>query len=334
MVQDGYSKISSFIKQRFDIPDSVSRRELLLFLGFIIAIPLIAFGIDSVLELFNTGSQDVNLINRNIESPAKKIIKGYFGLFFKFDFFGQLAWLGIPCSIFLLVKFWNAPKTKFFAFSFTLAFILVALKGYFNSRYALTLFPLLYCIILIGIYELFKKQTYVFTLAFYFFAVIWLISIFFSPHKSTTKESNINIEKYYTNPFLIFDKVVASVKKKKFVKHKFIPEKTIAYINSMNLQEGESILCNNLPFVYYYTNKKFKYYWCGDDLYWDATGKHPFFGSKSPRDAKQFIEQELQCRYIFSYLPYNEYDPKFKQFLHTYCVVVKKEMDYILYKII
>ena len=88
--------------------------------------------------------KDVNLIYRRIETPTKFLLNGYLGHFFNFKYLGVLNWLIIPFGIYAVFKlhFLDTKWKKALALSYILILILISVKGYFNSRYQLTLMPI------------------------------------------------------------------------------------------------------------------------------------------------------------------------------------------------
>jgi len=84
---------------------------------------------------------DINLIYRRIETPSKFLLNGYLGHFFNFKYLGNLNWLFIPLALYatLKLKYFNENWKKAVALAYLLSLLLISLKGYFNSRYQLTL---------------------------------------------------------------------------------------------------------------------------------------------------------------------------------------------------
>jgi hypothetical protein len=80
--------------------------------------------------------------SRAIETPVKLWLNGYLGLFFRTKMFGFLSWLMIPILIYFLFTMKNKKQWQRALFLvYFLSVILVAIKGYRNYRYALTLYP-------------------------------------------------------------------------------------------------------------------------------------------------------------------------------------------------
>lgn len=79
---------------------------------------------------------------REIHTPLKLWLNGYFGIFFRVHDFGYLILLIFPCYLFIILcweKISRAAKILLFVFSMTA--ILLGIKGFYNFRYAFTLFP-------------------------------------------------------------------------------------------------------------------------------------------------------------------------------------------------
>lgn len=112
------------------------------------------------------------------------------------------------------------------------------------------------------------------------------------------------------------------------------PDVILDYLNSMQVGD-KKYLVNNIPVFYYYTNKKGVYYWCGDDVYFGSNGKNNLLKNRTFEETSSFLKDSLNCPFIFSYKPYNDYYPKFKEYLNVNCdsIFVDVRGDYILYKI-
>lgn len=95
---------------------------------------------------------------RNIDSPSKLWFNGYLGIFSRNHEFGYLNLLIIPLLLYIIIfweKFSKAFKAVFIVYFFST--ILIGIKGFFNFRYAFTLYPLTIIAIFWLFYDLLKR---------------------------------------------------------------------------------------------------------------------------------------------------------------------------------
>jgi len=100
------------------------------------------------------------------------------------------------------------------------------------------------------------------------------------------------------------------------------------------IPDDERFLVNNLPMLYYYTNKKGVYYWCGDDTYYTKNGRSRLMENRSIEQMMLFIKDSLNCNYLLSTPTYNKYDSKFEEFTRTYCKPIFLDLgEFVVYEI-
>jgi hypothetical protein len=81
----------------------------------------------------------------DIETTGKQWLNGHLGFFFRFKYLGNINWLIIPLLIWFFV---SKARKKLERWQMALGFVwlftvlLIAVKGYANPRYQLTLFPI------------------------------------------------------------------------------------------------------------------------------------------------------------------------------------------------
>ena len=256
---------------------------------------------------------------RDIETTGKKWLNGYFGLFFRFKYLGNINWLMIP----LLVYFFATVKKRerwqlVLVFAWLAAAIFIGLKGYANYRYYFTLVPFTAAIILLLLWEFLKnKKKYIKILCFAFFTLICVYNIY-----------------HYFDVYHFFWDLRVSVKKPYF------PYKLVDYLNTNNsmntikgTNKGSNVYVINQPLFYYYTNKK------GIDSHGpDAWQANKLFksrkGGRNRIRAFKILKNELNTRYIL--LRSNEkmvYRTKMlTEFLNCECRLVLEDQGWFLYK--
>lgn len=258
---------------------------------------------------------------RDIETPIKKIINGYLGQFFRFKYFNSINWLIIPIILYLIINHKKRKKIELaFIFFYILSSLLILLKGYINFRYQLTLQPI--------------------TLIFIFYYTYEIISNY-----------KINKIKPYLASFLLFlilingiiynidfiKQSIKYVKKDNTSNNQSIDQKSIdkmvVFINKLKLPQDTKIFNNNLPFLYYYTDKPAVYYLAELDIYYNQTGKHQLTYNNSTNNLGNFIKNELKCYYILSSHTHNQYNYIFKNFLETKTDLIFQSGDFLFYKI-
>lgn len=278
---------------------------------------------------------DINLIYRRIETPTKLLLNGYLGHFFNFKYLGNLNWLIIPFGIYAVVKlrFFDTPWKKALGLSYLLALILISAKGYFNSRYQLTLMPLTLpmAVLFISLYiqenNLTKYKFQIVSSLFLLIMINTAVGFLFMQQKNgnkTVSNSKVGLIYRITHPFETLNKIEN--------KKKSTAYPVIDFIRS--LPEDEKVLVNNLPMLYYYTNKSGTYYWCGDDTYYTNKGRSLLMENRSIDEMRQFISDTLGCKYLLSTDYYNQHSEKFNEFVHSYCKPVFMDNgEFVMYEI-
>lgn len=297
-------------------------------------------GVILLLVLYNIqihideSATDINLIYRRIETPTKLLLNGYLGHFFNFKYLGNLNWLIIPFGIYAVVKlrFFDTPWKKALALSYILALILISAKGYFNSRYQLTLMPLTLpmAVLFISLYiqenNLVKYKFHIVLSLFLLIIINTAVGFLFMQQKTGNTVPNDKVGLMYKlmHPLETLTKIEN--------KQKSTAYPVIDFIRS--LPEEEKILVNNLPMLYYYTNKSGTYYWCGDDTYYTNKGRSLLMEDRSIDEMRQFISDTLGCKYLLSTDYYNQHNEKFNAFVHSYCKPVFMDNgEFVMYEI-
>jgi len=258
---------------------------------------------------------------RDIETTTKKIINGHLGQFFRFKYFNSINWLVIPIILYLLINYKKRKKTEIvFIFFYILSLLLISLKGYINFRYQLTFQPI--------------------TLIFIFYYTYEIVSNY-----------KFNKIKPYLASFLLFliiingliynidfiKQSIKYIKKDNAQNNQSIDQKSIdemaTFINKLKLPQGTKIFNNNLPFLYYYTDKPSVYYIAEYDTFYTGTGTKTLTYGISINSLGNYIKNQLNCPYILSSNSHNQYNLVFKKFLETKTELIFQSGDFLLYKI-
>lgn len=304
---------------------------------------------------------DINLVHREIETIDKLILNGFFGHFFRYKYLNVINIIAVPFLINDLINFRKMENWKrAFLFIYLSVLILVGLKGYFNPRYTLTLFPITIPYIFYSFYVRFKnKKFYKYKRAIPIILII-ISLIFFSKEYIKTKFTPNYYQEYIANQKYTGLKNGPTITNKKdrtnyfnslfgalilsdlpdyrynphyFNKHSNYSQKMI--FDSINYyNEGKKILCNNLPGLYYYTDINALYYWSGDDEYYNSTGRNFLFTNRTDKQVYNFLKDSVGIKYIYTFEQYNRYNPRFLKFLKESCIIVEQNIyGYQLFKI-
>ena len=306
---------------------------------------------------------DINMVHRGIETTDKLVLNGFLGHFFRLNYFSLLNLLIIP---FLILDILSLKKKehwqKAFLFLYLLILLLIGLKGYFNPRYTLTLYPISCIYMTFSIYSIIEKKSIK-----YFKSIVpsllviivvgWFIKeIIIQINSDTFTEDFLTSQTYDSDkngPLLkaknsdkpIQQSVYEAIFTDNYPQYKVNPQFFNPYpkysqvdlinkINELAVSDSKLILNNNLPSIYYYTNANSVYYWSGDDLVFNKDGRFPLFKNRTNKEVKQFLIDSLNVGYIYTYEPYNKYYPNYANFLKEECELIEQNYStYQLFKI-
>jgi hypothetical protein len=308
---------------------NINKIYLFLTLGIILLVVLYNIQIK-----VNESVSDVNLIYRRIETPTKLLLNGYLGHFFNFKYLGNLNWLIIPFGIYAVFKlhFLDTRWKKALALSYMLALILISAKGYFNSRYQLTLMPITLPVAILFLWLYLKENNFIkykFHIVFALFVLIKInnfLGLLFMKEKFEANQLEDKGGILYSLKHPI--QTLSSLEKKT----KNPPYPVIDFIRS--LPKNEKLLVNNYPMLFYYTNKIGVYYWCGDDIYYSKKGRSFLMANRSLEQVRQFINDTLGCKYLLSTDYYNQHSKEFTKFVQSYCMPIFMDNgEFVIYEI-
>lgn len=295
---------------------------------------------------------DVNMAAREIETADKLWLNGYLGHFFRFNYFTLISWVLLPQLVYDLYNIRKANTLKkAFLVIYLLSLVLIGVKGYFNSRYSLTLYPISVVYLILGVNSFFKRQQLVNVLNLAAFVIIGVCFLGFAneiyvwklKHKSTESEGTVE-ERFYTksDDYVLFDQSSSNtsilqsfynaIVKDKYPSYKYKKQSDTGYktveqfdiydalIHRFNKTKGK-VLVNNFPSVFYHTNIKGVYYWAGDDLIFDDKGRYFLFTDRTIEESLKLLKK-LGVEYVYTSLTYNKYSTEFNNFLFSNCTLL------------
>jgi hypothetical protein len=253
----------------------------------------------------------------DIETPVKKWLNGYFGVFFRFKQLGNINWLIIP----LLIWFLTTKKIKkserwhwALLFVWGLTVIVIGIKGYYNFRYQLTLFPITSAMVLFLCWKfLEEKSKPVKILGFSFITLACLFNIY-----------------HYSDLYKTYWDLRVSVKDPHF------PYQLMDYLKYKEDSDKRSkVLTINQPIYYYHIPKKGIDYVSPNAIkVWVEFKKRT--GTVDSRSRLyRFIKSRFGVRYILLSAIHQRFQRStmLEEFLHCECKLVVKDKSWLLYRL-
>ena len=230
-----------------------------------------------------------------------------------------------------------------------LTVMVIAAKGYFNARYKITLLPISIGFLMWQLWDWLGSKPgprlRVAVLGFLIIAglgnnTVFFIGNFFEndvngredrealPERLNVSErvravlaSTYNRAQEKVDNHLDFD-----------VKDRGPAYDILQYVDS--IETPGYILVNNLPMVYYYTNKQGVWYWCGNDLYSVEAGEFTLLRERTLEESRAFVRDSLGCSHVFSFHKYDLYNEKFHEFVTTQCDEEYRDRSgFVLYRV-
>ena len=252
----------------------------------------------------------------DIEVPAKKLLNGHLGVFARFKQLGNINWLIIPLSIWFLttkkIKKERWHWALLFVWGITVVFI--GIKGYYNSRYQLTLFPFTSAVVLYLSWKFLEdKDKLIKILGFSFISLACLFNIY-----------------HYYDLYKTYWDLRVSVKNPHF------PYQLMDYLKSPAVPGKSSrVLTINQPIYYYHVDQKGV-----DYLNPSAINVWVEFKKKKGTVAtRQDLYQMLSKRYGVKYVLLNTAHLRFErstmlgEFLHCEGKLVVEDQGWLLYQL-
>ena len=250
-----------------------------------------------------------------IESPGKKWLNGYFGVFFRFKYLGNINWLAVPLLAWFLLTGKKRKRERWqmaLAFAWLLTFLFIALKGYYNSRYQLTLFPFTAAVILLLMWELLKdKKTYLKILCFSALGLMCLYNI-----------------GHYFHRYAFFWELRVSRTNVHF------PHELLNYLDSRKdiAHPRSRVFVFNQPIYYYYTDKS------GID-YESPYRYDIFLGLKQKKGNRRELHRTIRKKWhvkfiLIDWASESKYkDSNLAEFLNCECNLLLDDNGYRLYEV-
>lgn len=312
----------------------------------------LAVGIAVYGLLLFSGNDEVNMYaeERGIDSFARLILNGYLGQFFKYKYVGTLVWVALPFFIAHLLKVRNQSRTvKGFTLLYVLSILLIAVQGYYNTRYQLSLFPITVSFLALKLFEYFEKKSVKPSIVIIVICIgiltVFNYSVFAVERfvKNRNQEADTAVLDGAVAELSIRDRlnvVFEAVNEKlgntlpALLEHDGIEgDRRHIYYQIDSLPIEQKILVNNQPGIFYYTQKPGVMYWCRKDLISDQRGRYSLLENRSNQEVRDYLIDSLNCKYIFSTFHYNEYNPRFVEFIAERCDTLLQEGDFVLYEI-
>lgn len=253
----------------------------------------------------------------DIETPGKKWLNGYFGVFFRFKQLGNINWLIIPLLIwFLLTKKIKKKERWHWALLFVwgLTVVVIGIKGYYNFRYQLTLFPITSAMVLFLSWKFLEdKSKPVKILVFSFITLACLFNIY-----------------HYSDLYKTYWDLRVSVKNPHF------PYQLMDYLKSKEEPDKRSkVLTLNQPIYYYHVPKK------GIDYVspyaikvWVEFKKRT--GTVNNRSQLyRLLRRRFGVKYILLSFVHRRFQRStmLEEFLHCECKLEVKDQSWLLYRL-
>lgn len=198
-------------------------------------------------------------------------LKHYLGLFFDFEYFGNLNWLAIPLLIYFLVTIKKRKRWEMaIAFVFILSCLFLSVKGRQNFRYLFTLYPFTLALIFLIGWEFIKKKSHRLQIGI---LVICGIAVLFNYYhfKGTYKP-------YWKYKIIVED-------------DRF-PHGILKFINNIEDLRSDSkfLICSHRHLFFYHTNKK--------GIYHGDPKLEIFYRRRNKEAALDVLKNQLKIKYI------------------------------------
>jgi hypothetical protein len=250
----------------------------------------------------------------DIDTPGKKWLNGHFGVFFRFKQLGNINWLIIPLLIWFLTK--KKPERWQWALLFVwgLTVIFIGIKGYYNFRYQLTLFPITSAMVLFLSWKFLEdKSKSLKILAFSFITLACLFNIY-----------------HYSDLYKNYWNLRVSVKDPHF------PHQLMDYLKSGEVPDRASkVLTLNQPIYYYHVPKKGVDYVSPNAIkVWVEFKKRT--GTVASRwHLYRFLKRRFGIKYILLSMVHLRFRRStiLEEFLHCECKLEVQDQSWLLYRL-
>lgn len=247
-----------------------------------------------------------------IETPAKKILNGYLGVFFRFKYLGNINWLILPLLIWFLVTVKKRERWQTaLLFVWLVTTIFISVKGYANPRYQLTLFPLTSGMVLLLLWQFLEGKKRVIKILC--LSLVGIISLFNIIH--------------YVDDYNKYWKLRVSRQ------DSYFPSQLVEYLNtSEDINDQSKVFTINQPFFFYYTGKK------GID-YLSPFKRGIWLEASKTRGNMNAVYRLLKKKYMGRYILLKSSQERYfrwktlAEFLHCQCKLVMEDHGRRLYRV-
>lgn len=282
---------------------------------------LAAFALVLIQQVYNViDTRDINQAESReeyigqVETPQKKWLNGYLGVFFRFNSLGNINWLVIPMLIWFLVT-WKSKKRERWQLALVFVWIgitlLVSIKGFANPRYQLTLLPFTSTALLYLLWQLLETRRR--NLRVFVFSVVAGLCLF-------------NILHYFEDYRKLWELRVT-------VQRPYFPNRLIDYIRgAKDINRKSRVFVINQPVFYYHTGKFGKDYMDpGLAQAWVELNKVK--GSREK--AFRILRKQHGVRYILISSLHKRFYRRYvlEEFLHNDCRLVLEDNGRLLYRL-
>ena len=291
-------------------------------------------------------TDDVNLAYREIENTSKLLLNGYLGHLFKFKSLGNINWLVLPVLGYLLYTFRKRSKgERAFIVIYCLSLAFISFKGFFNSRYSMTMMPVTVSVVMYYLWEFFERGqlgSYKKYLLIFLFGLVMYNNFSYSFKTASIKKPVAEVPRFRYNILHFSFRNLGNIVRVYYTElHDIAALKIRGLMTLPNvLQDIEHMgsqsvfLVNNLPAFYYYTHREGYYYWCDDDKYYTGEGARALYTGRSSHQTAEWMKDSMKCNYIFTFGPYNEYSEEFNRFIEEDCdTLVSYPNGYLIFRV-
>lgn len=181
------------------------------------------------------GSFDSFKKEREINTPWKLWLNGYLGLYFRLRWVGALNWLALPlAAVFMWTMRKRRPWEMALFIVYFLSVALIAVFGYFNGRYALTLVPFTIAAVLLVGWDIISAGPRLTRIGI--FPVLAGLIL-------------LNFFKFYPEFKDLYNRIDRS-------NPDDLPRSILKYLDQIGHDSETNILVYNAPLFYYFTQKK------------------------------------------------------------------------------
>jgi len=302
----------------FPVKDSKNSKKpfIIALIAFLISISVI-LTVYQVIDRQNIGEIDSKEeYLGNIETPAKQWLNGYLGVFFRFKQLSNINWLILP----LLIWYFAGKKRKkerwekALVFVWLLTLLFISIKGYYNFRYQLTLFPFTSAMVLFLLWRLLERYGKVIKILC--FSAVALLCIFNIYHYRDVYKNYWDLRVTVKNPHF--------------------PYRLMNFFKTdYNFNRKNRVLTINQPIFYYHTSLPGVDY-VGPNAVktWVEFNKKK--GTVRSRERLfRLIKRRLKCGYILL----NQVRQRFQrgdileEFLHCECHLAVEDQGWLLYRL-